>query len=349
MLSCCDCRSVLNQVRGAPPDLSELNFTDAHDGDGSSAGKSASNDSGSGAGDDGARGDGARDDDHDDHDDENAEGGSSPFAPWSKRNLRMQASPLMGDHVELTKVKNKQRMLGGGAGGVDEGEGGGGAEGAVGKDASDGAAPPGVLSPTLAHLDEVELGLREMFRKRSESMDTITSWSTEQGSFTPGARRMSSADSMESEDDASWALDSRGGAFSDMNRDRTESSELWYSRQTAELREATLQLARMEEALRAAELRQSKRVFKHGRTGGRIVELKASAASLRMELIKWRQDLKCGGTPYEIRATMDEARSSQTEMQQRQQQKEFAQQWIDLRYPLGKELKPSASLSGSRL
>ena len=71
--------------------------------------------------------------------------------------------------------------------------------------------------------------------------------------------------------------------------------------------------------------------------------------SLRMELIKWRQDLKCGGTPYEIRATMDEARSSQTEMQQRQQQKEFAQQWIDLRYPLGKELKPSASLSGSRL
>ena len=150
----------------------------------------------------------------------------------------------------------------------------------------------------------------------------------------------------------SWSFDSqqqqRGGAFSEMNRQRTESSEMWMNRQYAELREATLQLERMEDALRAAETRQSKRVFKHGRTGHRIEELKVSAASLRMELIKWRQDLSASGTPFEIRAAMDEVRSGQTELQQRQQQKEFAQQWIDLRYPLGKELKPSTSLSGSR-
>ena len=122
------------------------------------------------------------------------------------------------------------------------------------------------------------------------------------------------------------------------NLERTESSEVWYTRQISELRDATMQLHRMEDALRVAEARQGRFLFRNDRTCRRITDLKASAASLRMELIKWKQELNCGATPLEVRTTMDAARVNQSELEQRQQQKEFAQQWINLRYPLGKDI-----------
>ena len=184
-----------------------------------------------------------------------------------------------------------------------------------------------VPSPTtLAHLEEVEDGLRQVLRKRSESMDTNNLWSEQGSSSLPFLfSRTSSMDSECSDYGSgrgnSTSFDEEGSHFPQSmksNRERTESSEVWYTRQISELRDATMQLHRMEDALRVAEARQGRFLFRNDRTCRRITDLKTSAASLRMELIKWKQELNSGATPLEVRTTMYAARADQSELEQRQ-------------------------------